>query len=234
MSFIPFGLLICIAWLAAFLSMAAWLFYRGQVLSGALLALGALGFVAVPVILTTTGTLLDGVELPAFFHATTILGPDGKRFALTSHLSRVQRYDRCGRFERGWFVNSGGGRVEIGLTTDGKIAVLAWRPRQVEIFNPDGSPAVPPKSFSTLAKVAMRRDDLCPSEHHLCPSEYLIEGVALQNPTPADNPKPHWNTVLLFPLSSPLVAWLLMGLAVFVYHRRGEGRPDAVRGGDAK
>jgi hypothetical protein len=62
------------------------------------------------------GTLLDGVELPAHFETTTIVGPGGKRYALTSHLSRVQRYDKAGRFERGWFVKSGSGWVEIGLT----------------------------------------------------------------------------------------------------------------------
>jgi hypothetical protein len=205
-----FGLLISIIFLTFFLVVAAQLVYRGHVLSGALFALGALGFVPAIVILPAMGTLLDGVELPAHFETTTIVGPGGKRYALTSHLSRVQRYDRAGRFERGWFVGSGGGWAEIGLTTDDKIAVLAWRPRQVEIFNPDGSPAAPPRSFATRDKLAKRRDYLCPSEHHLCPSEYLIEGVALQNPTPASNPSVRWNTLLLFPLWHPFVAWLLM------------------------
>jgi hypothetical protein len=178
--------------------------------------LAASGFGVVPaIILPAMGSLLDGVELPAYFETTTIVGPGGGRYALTSHLSRVQRYGKAGRFEKGWFVR-GGGWVEIGLTTDDKIAVLVWRPRQVETFNPDGSLAVPPTSFATQDKLTARRDYLCPSEHYLCPSEYLIEGVSLQNPTPVNNPGFRWNTLLLLPLWHPIVAWLLLTCGIVI------------------
>ena len=198
-----FGVFVSIVFLTFFLVGAAQFIYRGHVLPGALFALGALGFVTPPAILPAAGNLLDGVELPAYFHTTTILGPNGKRFALTSHLSRVQRYDRAGRFERGWFVNSGGGLVEIRLTTDGKIAVASWRPRQVELFNADGSSAGSPRRFSMETTKAM-----CPANTILC--LYLVAGMTVQNPTPADNPSLRWNTVLLFPLWSPVIAWLLL------------------------
>ncbi|HEY1244181.1 MAG TPA: hypothetical protein VGF29_05050 [Hyphomicrobiaceae bacterium] len=209
-------ILISIAWLTFCVAIVVQLVRRGHVLSGALFALGASGFGVVPVIiLPAMGSLLDGVELPAYFGTTTIVGPRGKRYALIRDLSRVQRYDKAGRFEKGWFVG-GGGWVEIGLTTDDKIAVLVWRPRQVEMFNPDGSPAGQPISFPTLAKVATRRDYLCPSENLLCPSEYLIEGVSLQNPTPVNNPGFRWNTLLLLPLWHPIVAWLLLACGIVI------------------
>ena len=101
------------------------------------------------------GTLLQNVELPAFFQTATIVTPDGRRFAATAPLSRVQRYDTAGRFETGWFVDSGGGSLAIGLTTDGKIAVAAARTRRVEIFNADGSPAGAPMPFTKRDKSLM-------------------------------------------------------------------------------
>lgn len=133
------GILFILAGLGFSLAAAARLVWKGKLFSGVLLALGTLGWFA-PLLLPAAGNRLRHVELPAFYETATIVGPSGRTFAFTQHLSRLQRYDLAGRFEAGWFVASAGGKVAIGVTTDGKIAVAAWRPRHVEFFNPDGRP----------------------------------------------------------------------------------------------
>jgi hypothetical protein len=97
-------------------------------------------------------------------------------------------------------------RVSIGVTTDGKIAVAAARTRRVEFFNSDGSPAGPPKPFTRESKNLM--------SDYLQPSEYSVEGVTFETPTAAKNPSVRWNTLLLLPLWSPVVAWFLLACAI--------------------
>ena len=190
--------------LVVFLAMAAWLLWKGRALSGALLVLGACGWFA-PFILPAAGSRFRHVELPAFFETATIATADGRTFALTQHLSRLQRYDPAGDFELGWFVNSVGGAVSIGVTTDGKIVVAAMRTKRVEFFNPDGSSAEPSRPFT--------RDPKNWSDY-LQPSEFHVDGVTFETPTVAKNPGIRWNTVLLLPLWSPVVAWALLACGI--------------------
>src|SRR5262245_36635293 len=173
------GILFILAGLGFSLAAAARLVWKGKLFSGVLLAVGALGWFA-PLLLPAAGNRLQHVELPAFYETATIVGPAGRTFALTQHLSRLQRYDLAGHFEAGWFVNSAGGKVSIGVTTDGKIAVAAVRTRRVEFFNPDGSPAGPSKPFTTEPKNLM--------SGYLQPAEYRVDGVAFEAPTVAKNP----------------------------------------------
>src|SRR5262249_24551490 len=152
----------------------------------------------------------------AFYETATMVGPGGRAFALTQHLARLQRYDAAGQFELGWFVDSKGGLVSLGLTTDGKIAVAAWRTRRVEFFDPDGSSARPSTPFTGGANILMNR--------HLGPSEYHVDGVAFETPAVANNPVVRWNTLLLFPLWHPSVAWFLgaCGILLTIIGRRGK------------
>lgn len=202
------------AGLGFFLAAAARLVWKGHMFSGVLLALGALGWFA-PIILPAAGNRLRHVELPAVYETATIVGPVGRTFALTQHLSRLQRYDLAGRFEAGWFVDSGGGKVAIGVTTDGKIAVGAVRTRRVEFFNPDGSPAGSSKPFIRESKNLMRG--------YLQPSEHLVDGVTFETPTVVKNPSVRWNTLLLFPLWGPQVAGFLAvcGMVAGIVATRG-------------
>jgi hypothetical protein len=48
----------------------------------------------------------------------------------------------------------------------------------------------------------------------LQPAEYRVEGVAFEPPTVAKNPSVRWNTLLLLPLWSPVVAWFLLACAI--------------------
>ena len=49
---------------------------------------------------------------------------------------------------------------------------------------------------------------------YLQPSEYSVEGVTFETPTAAKNPSVRWNTLLLLPLWSPVVAWFLLACAI--------------------
>ena len=187
--------------LSCFLALAARHVWQGHMFSGVLIALGAVGFFA-PIVPIAAGDRLRHVELPTFYDTVTIGGPAGRAFALTGYLSRLQRYDLAGQFEAGWFVRSSGGAVAIGVTTDGKIAVAAVRTRHVEFFNPDGSRAGPSKPFTGDFKNLMIG--------YLQPADYHANEVTFETPTIAKNPSMRWNTLLLFPLWHPFIAWFLL------------------------
>jgi hypothetical protein len=196
------GFLIYPAFLAVFLATtAALILSKGRRLSGLLLALGSFGFFTPP-ILPSTGRLLQQIELPTVFETTTIEGPDGRKFAATTHLARVQCYSPTGEFEAGWFVDSRGGAISIGLTNEGTIAIATARTKRVEFFNPNGSAAGPSRPFTRRNDGLMR--DL------LQPSDYSVDGVTFENPILAPAPRIRWSTFLLFPLWSPFIAWLLI------------------------
>lgn len=188
---------------------------RGDVLGGALIGLGATGFFS-PLVLPFTGTWLQHVELPQFFETTTIRGPEGRTFAVTMPLARVQRYGSDGRFETGWFVHSAGGIIAIGLTTDGRIAVAAIRTKQVEFFNPDGSSVGPPQPCSGVLYGVLR------------PGYCRVDGVTFANPIQTRDPPTHWGPFVLFPLWDPFVAWLLgvSGMVLLALKHRNEKRSN--------
>lgn len=220
LSLIP--ILILIVWLVGAVRWAA----RGHVLGGALMGLGALGFIGA-FLLPATGTLLQQIELPPFFETTSILGPGGRTFTATIPTARIQRYDSNGRFETGWFVHSAGGMFAIGLTVDGRIAVAAARTKQVEFFNPDGSAAGRPQpcaGFGSVQSGVLRSSD--------CP----VWGVTFADPIQTKHPGAHWQTLVLVPLWHPFVAWLLavLGvLAIRINAPRVRVQPDVPESSDA-
>jgi hypothetical protein len=83
---------------------------------------GLIGFLAPVAMIFAPPYLLYRLELPSP-EQRTIAHPDGTRFVL-SLLSRVQRYDREGRFELGWFTPTGGSG-DIGLTSSGDVLICA-------------------------------------------------------------------------------------------------------------
>src|SRR5215831_18999665 len=197
-------LVVPLVFLIVFSAAAVRLASRGHPVCGALIGLGAFGFLGAP-LLPATGTWLRYVELPPFFETTTIVGPGDRTFTATIPLARVQRYDSNGRFEDGWFVDSIGGIFAIGLTEDGRIAVAAARTKRVEFFNPDGSSAGPPQPF-TWSGGSMNGV--------LRPSNCRVEGVSFADPIQVRHPEAHWTTLVLFPLWNPFVAWLLAVLGM--------------------
>ncbi|MFG1293768.1 hypothetical protein [Xanthobacter versatilis] len=195
----------------------------GHGVAAVLTVLGALGFFG-GFLLPNLGSLLDPVELPAFFFTTTIAGPDHSMFSLTGAFARVQRYDMDGTFRNGWFAQTGGNSGAIGLTTEGWIAVASTETKQIELFHPDGSPAAPPRPFSWTGTHEPRV---------LWPSSVRVEGVTLAQPVELANPPLHALPALLVPFWDPLVAWLMIGAAVLLtrFGRRqpaqGVGPPRA-------
>jgi len=220
LSLIP--LLILIAWLAVAVRFVA----RAYVLSGVLMGLGALGFIGAA-FLPATGTWLQQIELPPFFETTSILGPGGRTFTATIPTARIQRYDSNGRFETGWFVHSAGGMFAIGSTVDGRIAVAAARTKQAEFFNPDGSSAGRPQPCPWLGSVL---------SGVLQPSSCPVWGVTFVDPIQTARPGARWQTLMLFPLWNPFVAWLLAVSGMLGTRITGasrvRSRPDSPRSSD--
>lgn len=186
----------------------------GHGVAAVLTVLGALGFFG-GFLLPNLGSLLDDVELPAFFFTTTIAGPDHCMVALTGAFGRVQRYDVDGTFRNGWFAHTGGASGSIGLTTEGWIAVASTGTKQIELFHPDGTPAAPPRPFSWTGTQ---------EPHVLWPSAVKVEGVTLAQPVELANPPLHVLPALLVPFWDPLVAWLMIGAAILLT-RLGRRQP---------
>lgn len=208
LSLIP--ILILIAWLVGAVRWVT----RGHLLGGALMGLGALGFVGA-FLLPAAGAWLQQIELPPFFETTSILGPGGRTFTATIPTARIQRYDSNGRFETGWFVHSAGGIFRIGLTVDGRIAVASARTKQVEFFNSDGSASGRPQPCAWFGGV---------QSGVLQPSDCPVWGVTFVNPTQTTGPGAHWQTLVLFPLWHPFVAWLLAVLGMLAIRIIGAPR----------
>lgn len=192
----------------------------GHTVAAVLTVLGAIGFFG-SILLPNLGSLLDHVELPAFTFTTTIAGPDHSMVALTGAFGRVQRYDRDGNFRAGWFAHTGGASGALGMTTDGAIAVASPRTKEIELFRLDGTPAGPPRPFSWTGT---------PEPKLLWPSAVKVDGVTLARPVELANPPLHVLPALLVPFWNPLVAWLMLAMAMLLmwFGRRptpGNGPP---------
>lgn len=177
----------------------------GHRVAAVLTVLGAMGFFG-GFLLPNLGSLLDHVELPAFIFTTTIAGPDESMVALTGAFGRVQRYDRDGNFQAGWFAHTGGSGA-IGMTTDGAIAVASTHTKEIELFHPDGTPVGPPRPFTWTGT---REPKV------LWPSAVKVDGVTLAQPVELANPPLHVLPALLVPFWDPFVAWLMIGMAMLL------------------
>lgn len=206
-----FSVVISLALLIFFLIGSAHSVFRGHPFCGALIALGSLGFLG-SFALPAAGDWLRHVELPQLsFGTTSIAGLDGRIFAATGSLSRIQSYDDNGHFEIGWFVDNQGGVFAIGLTTSGQIAVAAQRTKKIEFFNTDGSLAGPPQPFTWSDG---------PVTGLLRPANIQVEGVSFAEPIQVSHPKQPWLALILFPLWNPFVPWFLVALGVVCIRRK--------------
>ena len=100
---------------------------------------GAVGFVASGFVLPKIGPLLRHIELPIVAETLTIGLPDGGALTATIPLSRLQRYDRDGKFKHGWFVDAAGGTFAVRATAAGHIAVCSVRRHSVTVFDTSGT-----------------------------------------------------------------------------------------------
>lgn len=191
----------------------------GHVWCAVLLALGSLGFFG-PSLLASTGSLLNHVELPAFFETTAIAGPGATTVTASMPFARIQRYDRDGRFLNGWFAANGGGQFALGVTREGTIALASTRTKEVEFFNSDGSSAAPPRPFTWGG---------APMQGLLWPGRISLAGVVFAQPVQVAGPPPHVLTLLLFPFWHPLFAWVLGAMGMFCVwrSRRRTAAPDS-------
>ncbi len=164
-----------------------------------LVVVGALGFFA-PFYLPRAGTSLRNIELPTFFETITIVLPDGGRLTATQPTQRVQRYDRDGRFQYGWFINTGGGLFAIGLSRDGDLVVCTVRGKRTLVYDFEGK---------------LVHEESCLFQPHLNmsplePWSFPSSAIQLQQVDPAQPPLASWQSFALVPLWHPFVAWLMI------------------------
>jgi hypothetical protein len=188
-------LLILLVWLVG----AAKLIRNGRPISGLLMGVGMMGFIA-PFLLPRTGDLLRYFELPAIYETTTIRALSGDLYAATMPLARVQRYSADGRFKSGWFVDSAGGQISIGATSDGSIVIAAARTRKIQAYDAEGEPVGPPKPY--VAAITGHVPVIQPGNS-------IAAGMTVIQPLVVANPQPRLATLLLVPLWSPFVAWMI-------------------------
>lgn len=186
-----------------FLNASANLFAKRQALAGLLVCVGAIGYVG-GLLLKSADEYFERIELPAVLETTTILADDGRRYSVTAPLERVQRYAPDGSFELGWFIDTGGGPVAIGLTGHDKIVVAGLRHRQSQVFEVDGTPDGPPRPFVNRNQSGW--------QSHVNPQSFDVQDLQLAASQRIDNPPLNWWTTLLFPFWHPTLAWILMVL----------------------
>ncbi len=193
------GLLIA----AAILGGAVGLWREGGRAAAILLALGAVSFLGTS-LFPLAGGWLDHIEFPTRFQTYTMRAPDGGRYSAIQGYGRVQRYSSRGEFQNGWFVDSAGGILRLGLSKDGHVVAFSARQKKAEVFNPEGNSVHAPVPFQ------WRRNALDTTV--ILQGDVEIDGIELVNVQIADNPTPSW---LMLPIWHPLAGWLLI-VAAFV------------------
>jgi hypothetical protein len=176
---------------------------RVSFLAAIIAFVGAIGFIG-PFFLRHTGDKLKSVEFPAFLDTVTILGPDGRRFALNAPLQRVQRYSANGDFETGWFLDTAGGSAGIGLTDNDFIVIAPIRRRRFDFFMLDGAVARPSVPMSEMRRVEFNRS------RPISAGALDETGIQIKPAQQVSNPTPSFTALALFPLWHPILAWLLM------------------------
>ncbi len=201
MKAILFLILIFLIW-SAFLARAVVIARRGHLAAAILLGIGITGFIS-PMLIPAMGPLLRYVELPTLFQTKTIELPDGRMYTATEPLARIQRYDAKGRFEFGWFVESGAGTFSIGSTKDGHIVAASARTDRAQIFTIDGAQVGPARPYREISSSMFSMDALTPSNID-------VAGIILVEPKIKYYPRPSVYTLFLVPLWNPVVAWVLL------------------------
>jgi len=174
-----------------------------------MIAFGGICFVSGSV-LPSFDKSLRLVEFPVILGARTIKAPDGQLYSAIGSLNRIQRYNKDGKFQLGWFVDGAGGKIAIGLTEKGEIISISARRNLVEIFNSEG---VRLKSLVNFRKPIGFKFP----ETIIRIQDYKSSEFSLLNPVIVDNPKlPKLpNLVLLFAYS--FFAWFLLATGCIGY-----------------
>lgn len=197
--------LILLAFLVGFLLTARNIYRRGHPIAGVLVSAGAVGFLGC-FLVPLAGSTLNYVELPSTGHG--LLGPDRRIFTFTMHLSRIQRYDPHGWFEKGWFVDAAAGYGAIGLTDKGQIAFVPFRKNRAQIFATEGATVGTSRPYT---KIGHDLHDL------VDPEKYEIEGVNLLPETDMGRQRGGLLPALLVPFWNPIIAWLLFASGFLLY-----------------
>ena len=197
---------------------------KGWLILKSTFALGIAGhtfFFALPEIpIESRNAIFRNIELPVRFGSITIEAPDGHRYAANENLGRIQRYNSDGEFQLGWFVNSAGGVMTIGMTLTGNIAVFAARTNRVEVFSPNGQPIRQLRYYVRAKKVKL-------FDHPVRPHDIVAQDLQLAEPVKTPNPDLTPTTAALFPLWSILVSFGMLGVGAVPLWLRNRSRRQA-------
>lgn len=148
------------------------------------------------------GDYLKHFELPIVAETQTVELPDGSSVTATMPTARIQRYDRNGRFQMGWFVHSAGKGFSIRWQPSGLIAVCSLG--ALELFDLDG--------------ISIDRSQKCDWGADSSPS---LINWSLRNPTRASEsgrgPRASAQALALVPFWDPIVAWAMAVVGMFVW-----------------
>ncbi len=219
--------LILVAFLVGFLLTARNIYRRGHPIAGVLVSAGAIGFFGCWLV-PLAGSTLDYVELPSTGQG--LLGPNGRIYTFTMHLSRIQRYDPDGRFEKGWFVDARGGPAALGLTEKTKIIVALHRRDVAIIHTLDGEPIGSPHAF-VYKRPGKQRLQMIPTPHGglpelsydlgsndlMYPENYEVAGVSLLPVTNMGRQRGGLLPALLIPFWNPIIPWILFASGFLLY-----------------
>lgn len=146
----------------------------------------------------------EAFEWPIFFTSGTVEDSLGRRYVPHTRAGRIQVYDSEGNFLRGWFLNTGGGVFKLHVTEDDELEVFIASGDRHLVFAADGS---------------LLREGHYPGESYdVLPVGPYCE-ISLTVP---------W---YLFPLTSPVVAWLVVvmgitGMMIFKKCSKAEPNKD--------
>jgi hypothetical protein len=139
------------------------------------------------------------IEWPVGYSLSVIRDSHGQFIVPIASAGRVQVYDARGRFLRGWFIDTGGGTLKLDLTADDRIGVFTARGRRHLVFSSDGT--------------LLEQNSYAPQSFSDLP----------ESPSLARTFSTPW---LLWPFSSPFIAWglLVVGLLGMRCVDRGANR----------
>lgn len=142
--------------------------------------------------------LLDRIELPNSLGATRVAAPDGRVFIVSEPFGRVQRYGPSG-FERGFAVDSRGGKMEAGMSREGHLLICSARAGHLLIaYDPDGGEIGPRRPCEPNTAHGGRLPDV------------PVFATSARAPVIADS----WLATLAVPLWHPFTGWAMAAAGV--------------------
>jgi len=80
----------------------------------------------------------EKTEIPLTMVGNYTVDKESRLYCTLNFYSRIQEYDGSGNFTRGWFINSGGGRLCLKIDEENRLIVANIKLHKLLTFNSDG------------------------------------------------------------------------------------------------